>query len=285
MFRRKTPLPTSSKHEDVEFQRVYTARSMASTNEDHAIRSAAMQQTFASSDVLRAWPGVRGYCQYLERSFEPLLGDEFECIWTVAGVQRPKRLVDCWSWFNAVNNTIRSMEERNTITDVLDEMKRSLVNTQLNSTISIDTNTCLIATFAVLCWSSMTLQPMLSVPDSGTPALWARRLSPLQQMSLKLDTARRPIVAAFRNFQRNQGDGRWRQPICDNTVGQSSVLHVSTLTFHSLQTIGKIRLNWVDELSSHLDFESRTRTLSVFRFPSFCALTATSESRGVVIEG
>lgn len=49
---------------------------------------------------------------------------------------------------------------------------------------------------------------------------------------------------------------------------------------HILSTIMRVRIYWVDILSLHLDYDQATRTLSLFRFPSFCV--ATLRSRGAL---
>lgn len=49
---------------------------------------------------------------------------------------------------------------------------------------------------------------------------------------------------------------------------------------HILSTILRVRIYWVDVLSLHLDYDQATRTLSFFRFPSFCV--ATLRSRGAL---
>ena len=271
---------------DFELQRKPTSQWSDSANEDNAIHMAAMQKLFNyPSEALHDWPGLRGYCQYLEECFHPLLADHYSCIWEAIGVPRPKKAVDCWSWFNALNEAIRTVEERGTTTDVLNAIRSSFLNSKSHAPSQKDTTICMTATFAVLCWSSMTLKPLLPISDSSANALETRRASHPESMGLKPDTLRRPITAAFRNFQRSMCGRRWRQPICVVAAEHSSVLHASTLNFQSLQTIGKIRLSWVGDLSSHLDYEPRTRTLSVFQFPTFCALTTVMENRGVVLEG
>lgn len=49
---------------------------------------------------------------------------------------------------------------------------------------------------------------------------------------------------------------------------------------HILSTILRVRIHWVDILALHLDYDQATRTLSFFRFPSFCV--ATLRSRGAI---
>ena len=48
-----------------------------------------------------------------------------------------------------------------------------------------------------------------------------------------------------------------------------------------LDSIGHIKIKWVDTISCHLEFDDRTNTVFLFRFPSFCAtyLTATPSEK------
>ena len=42
-----------------------------------------------------------------------------------------------------------------------------------------------------------------------------------------------------------------------------------------LSSIGHFRIKWVDTISCHLEFDDRTNTVFLFRFPSFCAVYLT----------
>ncbi|KAF5855692.1 hypothetical protein ETB97_008606 [Aspergillus alliaceus] len=50
-----------------------------------------------------------------------------------------------------------------------------------------------------------------------------------------------------------------------------TTVHVKQFNMSLLAAIGGIEIRWVDILSSHLEFDSRTKTLFLFRYPSFCA--------------
>ena len=52
----------------------------------------------------------------------------------------------------------------------------------------------------------------------------------------------------------------------------SDRLSVSHLNFKTLHKLGDVRLEFVDELSLHLEFDERTRVLKIFRYPSVCRL-------------
>jgi len=47
--------------------------------------------------------------------------------------------------------------------------------------------------------------------------------------------------------------------------------------FHTLNRCTSIKVQWVDCLSLHLEFDSRTKILKLFRFPSLCLLMCASE--------
>jgi len=49
-------------------------------------------------------------------------------------------------------------------------------------------------------------------------------------------------------------------------------LVLSYLNFHILFKIGTIKVELVDSLGLHLEFEEKTKTLKLFRFPSYCGL-------------
>lgn len=78
------------------------------------------------------------------------------------------------------------------------------------------------------------------------------------------DTSQIPAQIQF-----DGAGGEWAIDTCDNHV-----LYESNLNYFSLFTIGRVKLKWVDTITAHLAFDRITRTLSVFCFPSFCAVRA-----------
>ena len=256
-------------------------------NDTQRHRIAALECLFnLQKEQLHQWPGATAYCRSLEEAFQPLLTDEYSYLWTAIGKQRPKASAGCWQWFNAVCLTIRKLENEDTsIEEVWDGIRASAPTDHASIPAALEKTAGLVGVFSVLCWGTMTLQPRLRWVDfKPSPSLMVQEQR-LDLQGLKMDIVRRPIPAIFRNFQRTMSTGRWRQPIGGSMNDNSTLLYVSTLNYASLKTIGKIRLNWVDNLSSHLDFNSRDRVLSIFRFPTFCALSTLEESRGPVFEG
>lgn len=242
-----------------------------------------------SDAQVRGFPGALAYCQFLEDCFGPLLNNEYAVIWTVIGRQRPHVPEGCWPWFITVAATIRGSKK---IESSIEDIWESLLKCTSTSVTCVQRpddeakTACLIGVFSVLCWATMTLQPKLTWPDIVQSAsLMVEQGSP-DQPGLKMDLVRRPIPVIFRSLQRVMPTSRWRQPIRDVSNESSTALYVSSLNYASLKLMSKIHLVWVNDLSSHLDFDSANRRLSIFRFPSFCALNALEEtSRTAVFDG
>jgi len=59
-------------------------------------------------------------------------------------------------------------------------------------------------------------------------------------------------------------------------------IDLSLLCFHTLHRVAGIKIEWADCLSVHLEFDSYTRTLKVFRFPSLGLIMATPNKRSAL---
>lgn len=270
--------------DDIEMQRDARVIVGKSLNERQL---QALQCLFGySAELLQQVPSIAAWCGYLEDCFQPLLEDDYSNIWPSIGLPKPKTSAECWSWLEAVASSIRQFQGAGvSIEDIWETMiPRTAAPSDVRITADSERSTCFIAIFAVLCWGSMTLSPKLASSSTAAPSYLAIQHMTTEHHGLKLDFVERPIAAVFRNFQRNKTGIRWRPPINAPLTGDSVVLYVSSLNFNSLQITGKLRLKWVDNITSHLDFNSRTRTLSIFRYPSFCALTTLGANRGAVFE-
>ena len=54
------------------------------------------------------------------------------------------------------------------------------------------------------------------------------------------------------------------------TVSSLSPISPTKFNIEVLSTLLRIRVQWVDTIALHLDYDQTTRTLSLFRYPSFC---------------
>lgn len=239
-----------------------------------------------SADHASKWPGILVFCRHLESCFEELLDHKFGIIWTILGQDSPSVAVDCWPWFFAVIETFQALQDDDPSIEKayqrLLENAKSPHETKADQKIQV-----LRAMFAVLCWTSATLKPLLE--DEGTAATAGGTNAGVVENSLLMaenssqkhssKDFRRPISKLFYSFRNHVGGAEESEhhPASCEIQGieiESSgndVLYQSSLNNSSLFTIGRVRLKWVDILTAHLIFDRSTRTLSVFRFPSFCA--------------
>lgn len=49
-------------------------------------------------------------------------------------------------------------------------------------------------------------------------------------------------------------------------------IELSLLRYHILKKVANIKVEWVDSLSLHLEFDKKTQALKLFRLPSLCLL-------------
>jgi hypothetical protein len=256
---------------DVEMQPVHdichdTDSSNGAIADSH-VSSLALLFGLSKAQLL-PYAGARSYCKNLEMRFRTLLDKEYNPVWDVLGKHRPQSSNDCWPLIDAICNRIPEFDYDTTIENVCEALLSS------KTPQPIVREACFIAVFSVLCWSSMALDPELRwAKFEGSPSLMVRQQS-LEQRSLRIDMVKRPVSAIFRHFHRAMSTSRWRHPIGEGDANDGpAALEVSCLNYACLRTIGKIRLVWVDDLASHLDFDAAERTLCVFKFPTFCALS------------
>ncbi|RMJ16851.1 hypothetical protein CDV36_003491 [Fusarium kuroshium] len=57
---------------------------------------------------------------------------------------------------------------------------------------------------------------------------------------------------------------------------QTSTVTASNIFYTSLLGVGKLKIDWVPDMTHHLDLDERSRTLRIFAHPSYCALICLS---------
>lgn len=203
-----------------------------------------------------------------------LIEDKYDAVWSLLGSPEKKTSQDRWKWCFSVAASIKKLgPERQTIEGICVQLARdkgSPVNfrgpTNMTEAQLMEVH---LAIFAVICWISASIKPVLKRERSTTPQ------SP--QISLGLPQAwvehsdyavphtdlKRPATKMFTGIRDHGSDL--------GTVPQDPILE-SILTFASLHRIGHVNLKLVDCLTDHLHFDARRRTLSIFRFPSFCVM-------------
>ena len=68
-------------------------------------------------------------------------------------------------------------------------------------------------------------------------------------------------------------------PTASGPYQSSEYLVLSCLSYHTLSMVAQIKIEWVDCINLHLEFDEGRRLLKLFRFPSFCRLAYPSKGR------
>lgn len=231
-------------------------------------------------DEVSMWPGTLVFCRHIEKYFVELLDPKFSIVWHLLRQKSPSTPVECWRWCFMVIETFQGLEDDD---PSIEKAYRRLLENASKSPNEIEIHDklrVLQAIFAVLCWTSATLKPLMETPtpsDREIQAFFLEAENSSQKYSTK--DLRRPISKMFYSFRNHTDYVDGLEPLSRNDVQRSEgisneMLYESSLNYFSLFTIGRIRLKWVDTLTAHLDFDRQTRILSVFRFPSFCVANA-----------
>ncbi|KAK2595620.1 hypothetical protein QQS21_006667 [Conoideocrella luteorostrata] len=254
-----------------------------------------------SADDVSKWPGILVFLDHLERAcFPQLLQPQFGTVWTLLGKDSPADPADCWHWCLEVVEVFQELhlkdDDPSLESAYLALLSRGTRNFDLSTQ---ERDQVLQAIFSVLCWFSATLTPVCGDPKD-TGKLAAAKPNETRKFPLSAENGgriyssgefRRPASKMFYNFQTCETNGFGQSCCCGQPSsaadlhfqnsssgmpgGRSdgNILYESSLNYFSLFKIGRVKLKWVDTITSHLIFERSTRTLSLFRFPSFCAMS------------
>lgn len=58
-------------------------------------------------------------------------------------------------------------------------------------------------------------------------------------------------------------------------------IDISLVCFYAVNVVAGINIQWVECLSLHMDFDSRSKTLKLFRFPSLCLVMYRNKDRSL----
>ncbi|KAL8661627.1 MAG: hypothetical protein Q9202_005393 [Teloschistes flavicans] len=124
----------------------------------------------------------------------------------------------------------------------------------------------------------LTILCMIRHPVSSTHFLIADPFIPaIYGVESRLADARMPVgvlIGSFGRFVPWPAVGEQTAWMGQNAQ-QAARLDVGTVNAFTLVKIGKIGIKWSDLLSAHLMFDEATEILTLFRFPTFCALSYT----------
>ncbi|KAF2811392.1 uncharacterized protein BDZ99DRAFT_569455 [Mytilinidion resinicola] len=240
------------------------------------IRLQAMALLFGLGNThAQHWPGIHVVCSRLEKKFEVLLREDFNVIWKILKQEKPTEALEGWHWCLAVLRGFQTLQADESVS--MENIYQHLIKPRSAEFSDSEKDCTLIAIFAVLCWTSMTLDPDLELYQTNKSTGNNRHLSFRAKGVSRADdpskislsqTVRRPITKLFRSLRGTFRDFGHVGTAAGAT--DTDTLHESCVNFFSLYTISRVRVKWVEDLTSHLAFDRQSRTLSVFCLPTFC---------------
>lgn len=132
--------------------------------------------------------------------------------------------------------------------------------------------------FAILGWQSMLYRPSFNTCPLSQLAIHQEVDQP--DSGLLFDTFKVPAYLSDRPVSillKGYGHllpARSRRPALASEINWEGAswnpLNPLEMNAHLLHTLLQVEIRWVDTISLHLDFDKSSRTLSIFRYPSFC---------------
>ncbi|KAI0435544.1 hypothetical protein F4803DRAFT_545204 [Xylaria telfairii] len=97
--------------------------------------------------------------------------------------------------------------------------------------------------------------------------------------------SQQPLERTMPEFVDQRVENSFPSKSAATTIRQSAndVLYEASLNYFSLNTISRVKLVWVDTTTAHLAFNRSTRTLSLFKYPSLCAVQTLSAESGTEV--
>jgi len=102
------------------------------------------------------------------------------------------------------------------------------------------------------------------------------------QYSQDLESVDRPLPVLFNRFGAVMPKRSRRAPRNQENAARLEIeemINPNYIGFHILHRVASVKIEWVDNLSLHLEFDSHAKTLKVFRFPSLCRIMCCSTKK------
>jgi len=143
--------------------------------------------------------------------------------------------------------------------------------------------------FAMLGWQSMLFLPAFDTRRASSLNIYKAPGQPnsglvFDDWSVPISLTDRPLAILLKAFgnllpARSSSSNNIASELSKQAFSWTS-LSSSDVNAYLLHTLLRVNIQWVDTLSLHLDYEKSTRSLSIFRHPSFCL--AMLQSKGAI---
>ncbi|MCJ1335341.1 hypothetical protein MMC09_000609 [Bachmanniomyces sp. S44760] len=185
--------------------------------------------------------------------------------------------------FVAVNEQV-SLRESRGIDEIIEKLVQERVLIPNGDDIGIILRQRYLV-FSILGWQSMLFLPSFTASSLDQFAIYQDINQPNSRLvfdtfTMSTDLADREMATLLKGFGNllpaRAPDLPKVASETSKVVSTSFSIDPAAVNMHVLSTLLRVRVRWVDTLALHLDYDQTTRTLSLFRFPSFCVATLRS---------
>ncbi|ETS76505.1 hypothetical protein PFICI_11892 [Pestalotiopsis fici W106-1] len=118
---------------------------------------------------------------------------------------------------------------------------------------------------------------VLSRPDGDSPRFSRQMKGQTEEVTDSLEVKDHESLSFYQLYasfgRRLPGASTTEQATGSDTITASNIY------YSNLRRVGKLRIEWVNDMLHHLDLDERNRTLRVFAYPSFCTLVCLSDPK------
>jgi hypothetical protein len=215
------------------------------------------------------WPGSQAYLRYLEEQFAATGSACFKPLWSIFGLAVPVETEDLLDFIIDVAGVIReSREEGLSIDEILQSVLTPL-KCELGRLDAEAETLSRQAVFKILSWLTMIFKASNGTANGFQIDVPLKGEGIREEQSM--DKAKRPISRLIRGFGQLLPSTEQVSHAIEKS--QPDLIYAASLNVFSLKMIDKIRIEWTSSLGCHLMFNPLRRTLTLYRFPTFCAMS------------
>lgn len=261
-------------------------------------RNLAIHELFGlgNQEERNRYPGVDRFFRHVEKECFPRLAEFDKAMWPLMKEVYTTGHSQQWKWCAHVIQTCRRLQNSNpTVEELATEFlsahgQENVIFGELGENVQFAIVKALLHT---LCWLSVTIMPVVEkqdLVDVRTPNGPAKALSLTALYNgMKVSrpvTLNSTLGQIFHQINQAAVPTPMEEGGMDGqrfTRATGDVVHEPCVTYASLRKYAGVRLKWVSTLSEHLSLDRDTGVLSVFQYPSVCAVRIQNRNKCKVI--
>jgi hypothetical protein len=227
-----------------------------------------------SNQGIDEWPGCKAYALHVSEELNALSDARFDPFWTRLSISTPLSSADALAFAVKFAQVLTvALRPGSSLDEILEILlaKYNLSLKTLGDSAGKDARR--IAFYTLLTLTTF-IKPTLSITESDFTIEIPQKTAGFRDCQ-SIDCARRPIANLLRGYGHLLPSFEHVTREIENS--ESTFIRVSSLNYASLKMMAKVNIEWTPVLTCHLVFRPMSRTLMLYKFPTFCAIHAISK--------